>query len=178
MVTCKDGEEHKIFSKEEIRIALEDYAVNGTYVSAGRALQAFKCTDKNMTARAKAIILKYRYTPEFADIFAEKQLDFKHRTLLVAEKAVRLMDVKIDLALENANELKRLLCEIGKDEELSKSKKEELIKKLNTMRADKLSELSVVAGTMYDKHRLASNESTNNNELKVSYSGDIDEFGA
>lgn len=174
------SEKHdKIFSNEEIEVVLQDYALNGTYTSAGKALQRLTGATSVQTANAKYIILKNRYNPEYAHIFNGKQVEFKDLALLVAEKAMRLTDLRLDIALENTRALRSLLMEIGKDDKFTKAQKEELFKKINALQLDKLSELATVGGISYDKHRVANDQSINNSEIKiVTTGGDMSEYGA
>lgn len=167
-----------IFTKSEITVVLQDYAINGTYKSAGEALKKFIEAKTDQTQNAKKIIEAYRYDSDYAEIFAEKVPEFKDLALLVAEKAVRLADMKLETALTHQSKLNKLLKEISEDEDLSAAKKKEIISFISTARCDKLGEVATTAGVLFDKYRLANDASTDNSTIKVSYEGDgLNEFG-
>lgn len=167
-----------VYTKSEIRVALEAYALYGTYKAAGEALKKLLEVKTDQTNSAKEIILAYRYDSEYADIFTGKQLEFKDLALSVAEKAVRLADMQLEDAINNRAKLQKMIKEISLDGEMPKGQKDELIKLLSTMKLDKLGEVATTAGILFDKHRLASGDSTDNSTIKVSYEGgDMNEFG-
>lgn len=167
-----------IFTKSEITVVLQDYAINGTYKSAGEALKKFIEAKTDQTQNAKKIIEAYRYDSDYAEIFAEKVPEFKDLALLVAEKAVRLADMHLESALNDRLKFNRIIKDISADEELTAAKKKELIDFMSRMRCDKLGEVATTAGLLFDKHRLANGDSTDNSTIKVSYEGDdLNEFG-
>lgn len=58
-------------------------------------------------------------------------------------------------------------CEENGDEKITRKEKLEIAKKLSRLQLNNLSEITTAIGTLVDKRRLASGESTENNKFQV-----------
>ena len=163
----------KIYARQEIEPVLQAYALRGTYSAAAKELNKLYGDDKDYKNTAMEIVLTYRYDKDYAYIFSKMQPELGEYCMLTAEKAMRVIDTKLDIALESENKFKKLCSEIAADGELSAEEKKELIKTVRSMKNGiKLGELSSTLGTLIDKKRELSNENSDNLTVTIKTEGE------
>ena len=78
------------------------------------------------------------------------------------DKGLKLLDRRINTALEHEDELDELIDEIftTDKEEISQDEKKALVNKIRSLQVQKLGEITTAIGTLYDKRALAKGETT------------------
>lgn len=101
--------------------------------------------------------------------YEKKKELFSERADRIINKSLDLIEERIDTAKENQNELEEIIqmvLNIDK-KELNETQKKSIVNKISKMQLNSLSELTTAMGTLYDKMRLATGESTENNKFEV-----------
>ena len=143
---------------------MTSYALTNSYNATAKEFEMSENT-------VKRIILNNK--EEFAKISEQKKVLFKDKANLIIDKALRLLDKRIDKALHNEEELEELIDLVFKandpenNEELTRKEKIDIAKKISRLELNNLSEITTSLGTLYDKVRLAEGKSTGN--INVSY---------
>ena len=107
--------------------------------------------------------------PEFTKLCNEKREEFAEKATEIINKATDLLGRRIDMALDNQDELDEMIEEIWQidKQELNETRKKTLVNKLTKMQLNNLSEITTAIGTLYDKRALARGEPTNNDRLTI-----------
>lgn len=105
----------------------------------------------------------------FAKLCEEKRDEFVEEADKIIYKATRLLDRRLDTALENQDELESILDEAMQldNKEFNDSQKKALIKRISKLQVNALNEITTAIGTMYDKRALAKGEPTSNEKLTI-----------
>ena len=106
----------------------------------------------------------------------EKYNQFVSDTWDFAGKMTKVLKRRADRTLEEEDAIDKLIEEV-KTGNLSPSQKSLLLQKLFAIRGDDIAKISISVGTMIDKARLVSGESTENVSSKVSYEATLKEIG-
>lgn len=147
---------------EDITKILTSYAITNSYSETSKQLNIPYSTVKD-------IVDKNKDTEEFVKLREEKKELFSTRANSIIDKALDLLDRRYTTALKNQKVLEELLLEViaTDDEEISNQEKKAIIRKINKLEINSLSEITTSMGTLFDKMRLATGETTENNEFNV-----------
>ncbi len=96
---------------------------------------------------------------EFAELREKKKREFVEVAWRIIEKANKLLEQKMDVALNHQKELRELLTEMSKSD-VSAVNYNELSRKVKAIEIDNLSSLTTAIGTLYDKQALCNKEAT------------------
>ena len=94
---------------------------------------------------------------------------FSDRANRIINKSLDLIEDRIDIARGNQAELEEIIQMVWNmdKKELNETQKKIIVNKISKMQLNSLSELTTAMGTLYDKMRLATGESTENNKFEV-----------
>ena len=143
---------------------MTSYAVTNSYNATAKE---FKISPNTV----KSIILKN--SKEFAKVSKQKKELFLDKANRIIDKSLFLLEKRFDKALDNEQELDTILSAAMslESENITQQEKASIIKKINKLELNSLSEITTSMGTLYDKMRLARGESTHNVEgnLQLTY---------
>lgn len=145
---------------QKIQEVMASYALTNSYNATAKECCV---SDKSV----KKIINEH--SEEFSKVSEEKKELFSERANRIINKSLALIENRIDTAKRNQEELEEIIqivCEQDK-KELNDTQKRAIINKISKMQLNSLSELTTALGTLYDKMRLATGESTENNKFEV-----------
>ena len=147
---------------ETIYKVMLSYAVTRNFSETARNL------DMPITTVEK-IVKDNQDKEEFVKLCNEKKEEFVETANKIIDKATKLLDKRLETALEKQEELDKLLDNVFDvdDEEVSKKEKIEIAKKLSRIQLNNLSEITTAIGTIYDKRALAKGEPTSNETLTI-----------
>jgi len=99
----------------------------------------------------------------------DKKEEFAEKATRIIDKATTLLERRIDTALEQQNELDKMLDDVMdlEDKDANYKRKKALANKIDALQLNRLSELTTAVGTLYDKRALAKGELTENSKLDV-----------
>lgn len=102
--------------------------------------------------------------PEFEELRSQKQAEFSDKASEVIEKAMLLLNKRLDRALEEEDTLDDLIDEIWSmdDSDMSQQTKTATVNKIKNLQLHNLKELTTAIGTLYDKRALSRGEMTQN----------------
>lgn len=140
-------------------------------------VSVFRTNNFNETARQLDIPVKTVETvykkniekEEFAKLCMDKKEEFADKATRIIDKATTLLERRIDTALEQQNELDKMLDDVMdlEDKDANYKRKKALANKIDALQLNRLSELTTAVGTLYDKRALAKGELTENSKLDV-----------
>lgn len=149
-------------------------------------ISVFSTNNFNETARQLNIPVKTVETlykknikkEEFAKLCIDKKEEFANKATRIIDKATTLLEQKIDIALEQQEELNKILDDVMdlKDKDANYKRKKALANKIEALQLNRLSELTTAVGTLYDKRALAQGESTINNTITINMSKEAKEL--
>lgn len=148
-------------SPEMIEKIIASYLITNSYNKTSKDLKIAETTVRNIVEK------RQKEDPEkFAKVREEKKEYFADKANAIIDKALKLVDKRIESALNEDATLDALIDQIqGIDkEELSAQEKNSIISKIRKLQLNSLSELTTVIGTLYDKQRVAKGESTGNEQ--------------
>ena len=148
-------------SPEMIEKIIASYLITNSYNKTSKDLKIAETTVRNIVEK------RQKEDPEkFAKAREEKKEYFADKANAIIDKALKLVDKRIESALSEDATLDALIDQIqGIDkEELSAQEKNSIISKIRKLQLNSLSELTTVIGTLYDKQRVAKGESTGNEQ--------------
>lgn len=101
--------------------------------------------------------------------YEKKKELFSESANRIINKSLKLIEDRIDTAMHNQSELESIIqmVWIQDKKELNETQKKIIVNKISRMQLNSLSELTTAMGTLYDKMRLATGESTENNKFEV-----------
>ncbi len=99
---------------------------------------------------------------KFEALRKEKKQKFIAQADAIIEKAARLIDRRLQTALEREGELDKLIDEMAKNGDLKATERTAIINKIKALEIQRLSDISTTLGTIYDKRALAAGEATEN----------------
>lgn len=151
----------KKYSDEIKEQAFLLYATCGSYAETARQLGLAKSTVKGWIDKKEPDALEQART--------EKRMEFVDKASAIIDKGLKLLDRRINTALEHEDELDALIDEIfsSDKEEISPEEKKMLVSKIRSLQVQKLGEITTAIGTLYDKRALARGESTENGLIDV-----------
>lgn len=117
----------------------------------------------------RKIIDDNREKEEFAKLCEEKRDEFVEKASRIIEKTTTLLERRIDTALEQQNELDKILDDVMdlKNKDANYKRKKALANKIEALQLNRLPELTTAIGTMFDKRALSKGENTSNTKLDV-----------
>ena len=145
---------------QKIQEVMASYALTNSYNATAKECGV---SDKSV----KKIINEH--SEEFAKVSEEKKELFSERANRIISKSLDLIEDRIDTARENQVELEEIIQMVWEQDkkELNETQKKTIVNKISKMQLNSLSELTTALGTLYDKMRLATGESTENNKFEV-----------
>lgn len=116
--------------------------------------------------------------PEFVKLCEEKKEQFVETATNIINKATELLERRIEVALDNQDELDELIDEVWQidKKDLNETRKKALVNKLTKMQLNNLSEITTAIGTLYDKRALARGESTTNTGITIKMDKKVEEL--
>jgi hypothetical protein len=144
-------------SLEDIYKVMTSYAVTGNYSETAREL------DMPMTTVEK-IVKDNKDNPEFVKLCDEKKKDFAETATVIIDKGLKILDMRMSMALDMQDKLDKLIDEIDStsEEEMSYKDKISAINLIRETQIQKIKDISTMIGTLYDKRALAKGETTQN----------------
>lgn len=143
-------------------------------------LKMFECGNLTLTSKELNIPIStvdriYKTNlnkKEFKALKEKTEEDFVKKADSIIIKATDLLERRLDIALENQNELEELIDELydARDEEgklLNYKERENLVKKIAKLQLNNLPEITTAIGTLYDKRALAQGNPTANNNVTI-----------
>lgn len=149
----------KKYSDEVKEKAYMMYAVCGNIAEVAKSLK--------VPANTISVWLKNKRPDEFDELRAEKKREFVEQSSDIIDKAMTLLERRIDRALEKEAVLDEVIDAIedmGGDE-LSQKTKQRLIGTIEMLKIQDIRSLTTAIGTLYDKRALAKGESTENTSV-------------
>lgn len=139
---------------------MASYALTNSYNATAKELGISDTTVKSVIKRNEE---------EFGKVKEQKKELFQEKANNIIEKQLKLLDRRVNNALENEDTLDEIIEMIWNQDkkELNETQKKAIVRKISKMQLNSLSEITTSLGTLYDKMRLAKGESTANNELSV-----------
>ena len=157
------------YTKEEIYNMLSVYATNYSLAETSRILDIPKSS-------LHEIIRKYETTPEFEQIRIEKGERFVKASNRIIDKMNKLLEKEVNRAMEDTEKIDQaieiLTNTACKDNDFNR----EEISQLKKVRTHTLNEITTSMGTLIDKNRLVQGESTENQELKITMSKELEDL--
>lgn len=143
-------------------------------------LKMFECDNLTETSKelkipittVSTIYKRNKDKKEFVSLRKKQERNFIEKADSIINKATDLLERRLNVALENQNELEELIDTIydATDEEGNKLKykeREDLIKKITRLQLNNLPELTTAIGTLYDKRALSLGDPTVNNNVTI-----------
>lgn len=158
----------KTTDNETVYKIMLSYFVTNNFSETARQLNIPITTVEN-------IYKKNKDKPEFVKLCNEKKKNFVKTADEIIEKGTRLLNRRLDTALERQEELDELLDTVHSidDDDMKPKEKLEIAKKLSRIQLNGLNEITTAIGTLYDKRALAKGESTTNNSITIKMSDEI-----
>ena len=149
---------------KKVQEVITSYALTNNYNKTARECGICANSVKNIINKQKT-----ENAEEYAKVCEEKKELFSEKANRIINKSLNLIEDRIDTARENQDELEEIIQMVWNmdKEELNETQKKAIVKKISKMQLNSLSELTTAMGTLYDKMRLATGESTENNKFEV-----------
>ena len=109
-----------------------------------------------------------KINPEFAELRNEKKRQFVESSWRIIEKANKLIEKKIDIALSAEEDIDKIMKKARGNESLDKDDIVALTKNINKLNIENIGQVSTVIGTLYDKQALINKEATVNHGADAS----------
>ncbi len=130
----------------------------------------------------KDIVDRHRGEQSFEQLRSQKREEFSQRASRIVFKGLTLLERRYDKALDNEDEIEELIDIVmnadEKEDGISYKEKVALAKKLGRLELNNLSEITTSMGTLFDKMRLATGESTENTNqtITITMSKELEEL--
>lgn len=116
----------------------------------------FHETSRQLNIPVKTVELIYKKNkdkPEFTQLYTQKKEEFVESANRIINKGTRLLEKRLDTAIENQEELEDLIYEIYNvpKEEIKEQQKKSLVNKVMKLQVNSLSEITTAIGTLFDK---------------------------
>ncbi len=108
------------------------------------------------------IVNRNKDKEEFQKLRAKKQDEFTIQSSRIIDKGILLLELRLNKALENQDEIEKLIEETKLNEDLTYEERTNAIKKLSKMQINNLNEITTAIGTIYDKRALQLGNTTQN----------------
>jgi len=135
---------------ETIYKIMMSYYITRNYSETGRELGMNEATIRH-------IVKENIGKEEFTKLFEKKKEEFIETANRIINKGTELLEKRIDLALDNQDELDELIFEVwnADKDEIDPQAKKGLVSKLNKLQLNNLNEITTAIGIMYDKKKVA-----------------------
>lgn len=143
-------------------------------------LKMFDCDNLSQTSKELKIPIstvdkiykKNKEKKEFISLKKKQEKKFLDKANSIISKATDVLEKRLDIALQNQQELEEIIdiiydVEKIDDEKLNYKQKESLIKKVSKLQLNNLTELTTAIGTLYDKRALELGTPTANNNVTI-----------
>ena len=159
------------YNRDEITKILSIYVTNYSYNQTAKYFNMHRNSVMQVVTNPKNKEL-------LEQISLEKRKHFSKDVAKIINKGITLIERRYDTALENQDELEKMIEDIeqNQDEEISYKDKLEAIKKLSKMQLNSLSEITTSIGTLYDKARLEDGETTENQSITIKMSKELEDL--
>ena len=107
---------------------------------------------------------------------AIEKIDFTTSATNIIEKSMKLMEKRLDDAIDFEEEFGMFLEEISRDKEIKPASYKSILAKIQALQIAKTSDLTQMVGTLYDKRALAKGESTASTSIKIEMDEDVSEW--
>ncbi len=156
---------------ETIYLIMASYAVTGNYMETSRETGIAVST-------VKKIVDENIDKPEFEKLCNEKKAEFANRATEIINKAMRLLNKRLDRALSQEESLDLLIDEIfaTEREELSQDEKKSLVSKIRALQLQDIKAITTAIGTLYDKRALANGSATDKVVVEVNLPEGMSEY--
>ncbi len=147
---------------ETIYKIMLSYFVTRNYSETGRELGIDESTIRH-------IVKENINKDEFKKLYEQKKEEFVRTADRIINKGTRLLEKRLNIALENQDELDDLLFETyhANREEVSQTEKVGIAKKINKIQINSLIEITTAIGTLYDKKKIAEGGESSNETPNV-----------
>jgi len=124
----------------------------------------------------RSIIDRYEDDEKFAKLRTKTEDNFAAKATKIINKGTELLNKRLNTALEDQETLEEILEEAASQskEDVSPAQIKQLVKKINQLQLNNLSEITTAIGTLYDKRALAKGEPTANNTITITVD-DVDD---
>lgn len=158
--------------EKKIQEIIASYLLTKSYNATAKELGVSANTVKNVINKQKE-----ENPEEYAKVCEQKKEEFSTQANKIINKALELLDRRMDMALENEDVLDELIYEAmyADDKEIKYQEKQAIAKRIGKLQLNSLSEITTSMGTLYDKMRLANGESTSNTTVNLTYEDAIKE---
>lgn len=136
----------KKYSPEIVEQALALLAIDDNVADVAKQLNLPESTIREWAKQSK---------DDLDAIRNQKKREFVNNAWRIIEKANKLLEKKLDVALKNQGELDELLAKMRGELDYKK-----LAEKVKAIKIDNLSSLTTAIGTLYDKQALCNREET------------------
>lgn len=136
----------KKYNPEIVEQALALFAINDNVADVAKQLNLPESTIREWAKQSK---------DDLDAIRNQKKREFVNNAWRIIEKANKLLEKKLDVALKNQGELDELLAKMRGELDYKK-----LAEKVKAIKIDNLSSLTTAIGTLYDKQALCNREET------------------
>ena len=115
---------------------------------------------------------------EFAKLHEQKKDEFVEDATNIINKATKLLERRLDTALENQDELDEIIEQVWDIDrsEMNETQKKAIVTKIAKMQLNSLSEITTALGTIYDKRNLAEGKSTVNTDINIKMDKKVEEL--
>lgn len=143
---------------------MASYALTNSYNATAKQL---KISDSTV----KKIIMEHQ--EEFGKVQEQKKEEFADKANEIIDKAMILLKRRFDTALNNQDQIEKMIQmvfdaeEPEGEEKLTRKEKLDIVKRLSRLELNNLSEITTSLGTLFDKMRISRGETTDNNKVEV-----------
>lgn len=146
------------------------YATCGNYNEVSRELDVPITTIKGWVDK--------KNPDELDELRKKKKEEFVDKASDIIDKGLRLLNRRLDRAIEHEDDLDKLIDEIYRTdkEELSQEEKNRLVSKIRSLQIQNMRDITTAIGTLYDKRALAKGDSTDNQSIVIEIKGDAKDW--
>lgn len=149
---------------KKIAEIVTSYTLTNSYNKTAKEVGVCANTVRNVINKQKE-----KNNVEYEKVCKQKKELFQDKANKIIDKALELIEDRIDVAKLHQNELNEIIQMVWEQDkkELNETQKKSIVNKISRMQLNSLSELTTALGTLYDKMRLAKGEPTENKTFKV-----------
>ena len=127
----------------------------------------------------EAIVKANRDKEEFVKLCEENRRSFAEKAQDVIDKSMKLMEMRLDRAINREEELDTLIDVIFASDksEISKDDKLNLVRKIRQLQIHDIKSLTTAVGTLFDKKALIDGDATEKVIVEVKYPEGSEDFG-
>ena len=157
------------YTDKDRELAFAEYAISGNWQAVSEKLSIPVATLKTWWKNKPP-------NDGFDDIRRENKKGFIEAAGEAIENGVRLINKRIERALNQEEELDELIKEVLDNKEQPAKAKQAAISKIEALQLHKLNEISTAVGTLYDKRALAQGETTEITRVEFKLPKDVTRY--